>query len=383
MTIPHQRQNPMPDSDRPEAAEQIPHPQLIFTLNLEGSMLLQLLQQPGVLNILSKHRYSIALGLPEFDEEHATAARLLNEHSIPLVAWLIFASEDDDAFNAQNYPQALACYRKFHVWTTEQQLRFDAIGLEIAPPTEAVRMEKHYVRHIINRIRLAHDNVLYPAAQNAYGELIAMIHRDGYEVHTYQVPLIADDRRIGTTLVQRAFDIVDIPTDLEVLMCSSGVPIDALNGDLGGALITSYGPAADAIGVGGIGELGEEEHASAWPILHRDLLLAAQFTDVIYIDSLVTCVERKLLPQLITVDWDAPAKAMPLRQGLVTVARSVLAVALLTSRFGPTVIAWSGWALALLLWLRGQGFRKYRLPQWRSRLDKRKIDKKTDDNTQT
>lgn len=381
MTTPNQQHDPAPDGDYPEDEEQIPHPQLIFTLNLEGSMLLQLLQQPSVLTILSKQRYSIALGIPEFDDDHATAARLLNEHTIPLVAWLIIPSDDDDAFNTQNYPQALARYREFHTWVAEQNLRFDAIGLEIAPPSEAIRIENHYVRHIINRIRLAHDNVLYPAAQNAYSELIGMIHRDGYEVHTYQIPLISDDRRIGTTLVQRAFDIVDIPTDLEVLMCSSGVPINALNGDLGGALVTSYGPAADAIGVGG-GDPHDEDHTFSWPMLHRDLLLAAQFTDVIYIDSLVMCVERGVLPQIATLDWEAPTQAMPIRQGLVSMLRGILSIALITSRFGPTVLAWTGWILALLLWLRGQGFRKYRFPQWRNRFSKHSSGEQTDSDPQ-
>ncbi|MEM8533795.1 MAG: hypothetical protein AAGF95_23325 [Chloroflexota bacterium] len=379
MTTPNQQHDPAYDPDHSEDEAQLLHPRLIFTLNLEGPMLLQLLQQPDVLTVLSRQRYSVALGIPEFDDDHATAARLLNEHTIPLVAWLIVPSDDDDAFNAQNYPQARARYREFHAWATEQALHFDAIGLEIAPPSEAIQIENHYVRHIINRIRLAHDNVLYQAAQNAYSELIAMIHRDGYEVHTYQIPLIADDRRIGTTLVQRAFDIVDIPTDLEVLMCSSGVPIDALNGDLGGALVTSYGPAADAIGVGG-GDPHDEDHIFSWPMLHRDLLLAAQFTDVIYVDSLVMCVERGVLPQLATLDWDAPARAMPLREGLVNMLRGVLSIALVTSRYGPTVLAWSGWVLALLLWLRGQGFHKYRFPQWRNRLVRHRSTKQTDND---
>ena len=169
-------------------------------------------------------------------------------------------------------------------WARAHALRFEAVGLNIEPPLEDVAPDLRpgtlrMPRALLRRLWLARENILYPSAQTAYVELIVAMHLDGYEVHTYQMPVIADDRRAGTSLIQRALDIVDLPSDVDVLMCSSSAPIDLLGNDLGGALIASYGASADAIGIGSIGDgdPAAEEHAPLpWPALRRDALLAAQ-----------------------------------------------------------------------------------------------------------
>jgi hypothetical protein len=120
-------------------------------------------------------------------------------------------------------------------------------------------------REIARRIWLARDNALFPAARAAYLELMAAARRDGYEVHAYQIPLIADDRRIGTTLLQRALDIVDLPADIEVLMCLS----ETAPAWSGSALIAVYGPSADALAVG---SSSSDDAIMSWDDLRRDLL---------------------------------------------------------------------------------------------------------------
>ncbi|NJN19072.1 MAG: hypothetical protein HC822_23870, partial [Oscillochloris sp.] len=213
------------------------------------------------------------------------------------------------------------------------------------------------------------ENVLYPAARAAFQDLIAEIHHDGYEVHTYQLPILADDRRAGTTLAQRALDIVDLPADVEVLMCYSSVPLDSVQNDLGGALIASYGSSADAIGVGAVTSTGQVESSSddlpplSWEAIERDLLLAARHTDMIYLASLEGCAERGLLPRIAAIDWDADVQAVGWKRALVAVLRSALLVALLLARFSRALFAWLGWGLAFLLLLRQvrslrQGYRR-------------------------
>jgi hypothetical protein len=186
--------------------------------------------------------------------------------------------------------------------------------------------------------------------------MIAAIRHDGYEVHTYQMPFVADDRRAGTTVVQRALDILDLPADLDVLMCSSSVPSERLDYDLGGALIASYGPVADAIGVGSTGEEPAEEPAVLlpWPALRRDLLLAARYTDTIYLFSLEDCAERRLLDQIAALDWEQPARPARGKRALVGGLRWLLFALLIGGRFGPRTLAWAGWGLAALLWWRGR-----------------------------
>jgi hypothetical protein len=257
----------------------------------------------------------------------------------------------------QNYPQAIAHYRAFRAWALEQRLDFEAVGLEIeATPDEDMRSPQRGLRELARRFWLAGENVLYLSAQAAYTEMIAAIRQDGYEVHTYQMPFVADDRRAGTTVVQRALDILDLPADLDVLMCSSSVPSERLDYDLGGALIASYGPAADAIGVGSTGEEPAEEPAVLlpWPALRRDLLLAARYTDTIYVFSLEDCAERRLLDQIAALDWEQPARPARGKRALVGGLRWLLFALLIGGRFGPRTLAWAGWGLAALLWWRGR-----------------------------
>jgi hypothetical protein len=248
-----------------------------------------------------------------------------------------------------------------HAWAQEHNVQFDAIGLHIEPPASELASIQHWRLHdIARRLWLARENVLYPAAHAAYTDLINQMHRDGYEVHTYHLPLIADDHRAGTTLVQRALDIADLPSDLEVLMCYSSLPIESLGDDLGGALISSYGPSADSIAVGNTeastppaaDPSGSDTPALSWETLQRDLLLAASHTDTIYVFSLEGCIERDLLPAIADINWSSEPTLPVQRRMLVSTLRGTLLVVLLFARFYRTIFSWLGWLLALLLLLR-------------------------------
>jgi hypothetical protein len=353
-------------------------PRLILSTDLAGEDLLATLRAPGLLDHLAASSYGIALPLAQLDDAAATAARLLNQHDVAAIACLRLAPEEGFTFNLQNYPLALGCYQDFHTWARRHGLRFEAIGLSIEPPLQEVAEARQRRASVLaRRFWLAHENILYPSAQSAYSELVVIMHLDGYEVHTFQMPVIADDRRAGTTLIQRALDIIDLPSDLDVLMCSSIVPIEPLGDDLGGALIASYGAHADAIGIGSIDEAdppdfdsvglkdadgrdqaSEKRSTLLWSALQRDLLLAAHYTDTIYIHSLEDCVARDLLPKIAELDWEARAHAKPSRRALIVLLRALLFGTLVAGRFGRTTLAWGGWALAIALWLRGRRKRR-------------------------
>jgi hypothetical protein len=315
-----------------------------------------------VLDFLAAQGHAVALDLAQLGDAWIAAARLLNQRGIGVVAGLSLAPEEGFGFNLQNYPLAPTCYQSFLAWAREHDLRFEAVGLSIEPPLEDVAPDQRRgPRALLRRVWLARENVLYPAAQAAYNELSITIRLDGYELHTYQMPVIADDRRAGTTLIQRALDIIDLPSDLDVLMCSSSVPIELFGYDLGGALIASYGANADAIGVGSIGEgdpTTDRHTPLPWAALRRDLLLAAQRADTIYIYSLEDCVARNLLPQIASLEWQALARPAPGGRVLIALIRALLLGVLVAGRFGRRALAWGGWALALLLWVRGRRSRR-------------------------
>lgn len=327
------------------------HPQIIFFCELGTSDLLELLAQDALLDTLSAHGFGVALATLALDEGVAAAMRLLNSRQVPVVAWLQLDPGDGQQCNLRNYPQVVERYRDLHSWAQGHELRFAAVGLEIAPAPAAVHPPQGWgPRHLVRRLRLARENLLFATARAAYSELIAAMHHDGYEVHLYQLPLVADDRRAGSTLAQRALEIVDLPADVEVLSCFSSVAADRLANDLGGALVVSYGPEADGIGVGVVG--GEELPSLAWEALERDLLLAAHHTDTLYVYSLEGCLERGLLPRIAGLDWDVEPRVLLWKRALVTATRIAVLTGLFLARFSRALFAWLGWGLFALLLIR-------------------------------
>jgi hypothetical protein len=331
-------------------------PQLFFFTELGDGLALREMLRPATLDALVACGAGVAMALTSLDDVRAETARLLAARGIRLVAWLCLPSGEGFALNLSNYPRAADSYQAMRSWAAAEGLHFNAIGLAIEPPSDGSEWSTwRALRGFARGLWLARDNALEPAARSAYLDLIATMRHDGYEVHTYQLPFVADDRRAGTTLVQRALDILDLAADVDVLMCGSDVPIDWLDGDLGGALVESYGPVADAIAVGAV-DIADTpgDPALPWAALRRDLLLAAQHTDTIYVASLEHCVRAGLLPGIAALDWEAPARAGAGRRALIGALRTLLLSVLLVARHGQSMLAWAGWALALALWLRGR-----------------------------
>jgi hypothetical protein len=335
------------------------HPHLIFFTELDGPALHHLLMNEQLIHEMVTQEHGLALALRDFTTSLVNVVRHLNAYGIYTVAWLLLSPEEGGHFNLQNYPQAIEQYQKFHTWACQHQLHFDAVGLDIEPPAgEVLHIYKWGLRDIARRLWLAQENVLYPAARMAYTDLIARIHHDGYEVHIYQTPLLVDDRRAGTTLIQRAMDVVDLPADVEVLLFYRSLPIESMSHNLEGALIASYGPAVDSIGIGDtggtypIGDNGWQSPPIPWNMLERDLLLAAEYTDTIYLYSFEGCLERNLLPHIAQMDW-SKTPSLPVRQRLlIEMLRSILAGILLLARYSQALLAWLGWVLAIVLFFK-------------------------------
>jgi hypothetical protein len=346
-----------PSSSVPSTRGSAAQPGLFFFCELPTATLQHKLDA-ALLNEMAEQGYGIALGLLELSAERAALVQHLQHHGIQVIAWLQLPSGEGLWLNLQNYPQVIERYRAFRTWAQQYHLSFSAVGMNIEPPpSEVARLQKWGPRDIARRLWLANENVLYPAARSAYTELITEMHHDGYEVHAYQLPLVADDRRAGTTLIQRSLDVIDLPADVEVLMCYSSLPAERLGNDLGGALITSYGPAADAIAVGTVGsdegspEYGEALPPLSWPALERDLLLAARHTDIIYVYSLEGCIERGLLPRFAHLDWDEEPQVALWRRASIGTLRALLLIGLLAVRFSRRMFALLGWAIAALLFV--------------------------------
>ena len=214
-------------------------PQLVFFTELGADERATLLSAPGVIDVLGTGDYGMAMAMLDLSSQRAALVRRLNEHSVDLTAWLLLPRDAGYWLNVENYPQAMSLYRAFRAWVVAEKLVCRAVGLDLEPSRQRrAGLRRARPLAIYGAVVEARNNALYPAAYAAYHDLVTEIRFDGYAVHTYQYPLIVDDRRAGTTLIQRALNVVDLLADVEVLLCySSNIAQTSLHSDLGGALI--------------------------------------------------------------------------------------------------------------------------------------------------
>jgi hypothetical protein len=329
-------------------------PRLTFACELDPARLTDLFSDASVIADLQALDARVALMLSDFSSERAGVVRKLNAAGIPVIGIPLMPYEDGYFFTVENASRARARYDEWKAWTARHELVWHGVGLDIEPEARVFEqlMERPWgvVPLLVRRLG-GLDRVL--SAREAYAALIDRIRADGYPVENYQFPLIADERRVESTLLQRLLGLADVTTDREVWMLyTSVIPV------IGAGLLWSYGPEAPAIAVGTTGGGPDipghpEIPALDWDETARDLRLARHWSDDIYIHSLEGCVRQGFLPRLRTFDWQPVATAPPgtgMASGLRRVLRGVLwtsahpgRVAAVAAAAAASVWAWRRW----------------------------------------
>jgi hypothetical protein len=194
-------------------------------------------------------------------------------------------------------------YTQFLAWTHKNNLRWEAVGLDIEPDicllvtllTHPLTAIPPIVRNLFSASRLESANI--------YHNLASQIRKDGYEVETYQLPFIIDERLAHSTVLQRAFGLVDLPADREILMLYS-----SFARKIGPGFLWSYAYQSGCVGVGSTGGGANLPTLAAvppltWQELQQDLLLAYQVSDRIFVFSLEGCVEQDFLDLIQKMQW--------------------------------------------------------------------------------
>ena len=280
-------------------------PRLTFFCELDPVQL-DALFRDDLIETLQEMKACISLGLLDFSPERAAVVRRLNQAGIPLTAWLLLPEEQGYYSNLGNAPQTITRFHHFLEWTKNQDLRWQGIGLDIEPDlhdTQRVFDEKWRVlpdlaSRVFNQKRLRR-------AKEEYSRLVAQANQAGYSVASYQFPLIADERKADSTLIQRLTGILDLRVDKEVLLLYS-----SFFRPNGAGILMSYGPEAEAVALGCTGrgvDAGIQDHRPLdWEELARDLRLAWSWNPDLYIFSLEGCVEKGYLEKLKNFTWDQP-----------------------------------------------------------------------------
>lgn len=302
-------------------------PRLTFACELGRDRLAALVSDGSVIEDLKALEAGVALMLSDFSPERAEVVRTLNAAGIPVVAVPLVPLEDGYYFTADNPSRASARYDEWKEWTARHGLRWEGLGLDIEPDVRIYQQVAENPWGVIPIVlRGLRDRDRPQRAATAYTELVDRMRGDGWTVENYQLPPMADERRVGSTLLQRLLGLVDVTTDREVWMLYS-----SFFGSLGPGLLWSYGPEAPAIAVGSTGGAPDIPGSPRvptldWDELARDLSLARHWGDTVLIHSLEGCVEQGFLPRLRSFTWPAatPPSTARLAGRLRAVLRSTL-----------------------------------------------------------
>jgi len=287
----------------------MPKPKLTFFCELDSRELSTLFDDKVVIDDLILLNAEISLGIRDLSDTRAEIVKRLNDAGIPVIAWLLLPEEEGYWFNLHNYDKAAARYAAFNSWSTQHGLKWAGIGLDIEMDINELRQlleHKQAIKLVSTFIQRYFDKQSVQDAQQAYQSLIQKIHSDGYPVESYQIPLIIEERRARSTVLQRTVGLVDLETDREVLMLYSSF----LRPD-GAAVLWHYASEADSVGVGNTGGGVDVEGVINidpldWQEFSRDLRLCAMKEKPIHIFCLEGCVKQGFLSKLNTFNWDSP-----------------------------------------------------------------------------
>ncbi len=280
-------------------------PQLTFFCELDALALERLFEDASVIDDLVALKAGLSLGILDLSKQRAAVVQKLNAAGVPVIAWLLLPNSEGYWFNANNSAQAIARYAAFKIWTTENELRWGGLGIDIEPDMREIQKiaedRSKLPSLILGRL---FDSERVHKAQAEYIALVAQMRADGYCVESYHIPFIVDERRTGATLLQRITGLIDVPVDREVLMLYS-----SFFRSIGAGVLWSYAPDAGIIGIGNTGGIeaggANKTLPLTWDDFKRDLLLAKKAGKDVHIFSLEGCVWQGFLTQLKEFDWNS------------------------------------------------------------------------------
>ena len=291
------------------AAVAVPRPRLTFFTELPADGVLALARNASAVAAVRALGATVAVALRDLSPNRAVAAATLGAAGIPTVAWLLNTQDNGYWIDANNVNATLARYAAFREWSAAHNLSFTAVGLDLEVDRREINDLVHgnfsgVLRFVATDERLAH----YKTARDALAGLVGRIAADGYAVHTYIIPLILDERRVGSTALQRATGLVDVGDSsvLEIPMLYS-----TLFGE--GSLYSYAAGGLAAIGIGSTGGAGSASpgRVLSWTELRRDLLASAARAHDVAVYSLEGCVTHGYLGHMLELNWSVPSPPVP------------------------------------------------------------------------
>lgn len=301
----------------------------------------------GLITQLRDLHAFVAVAITDFSPERVSIVRTLNQEQIPAVAWIMLSSEDGVYLNAGNAPAAAARVKAFERWTSDNNLHWAAVGLDIEPDfDELSRLSQHKWGLISTLVSRSFDGQRIERAQQSYSQIIRELQLHGITVQTYQMPYRPAERSTNTSLVDRLLGTVDVKGNIEYLMAYTNFARP-----IGAGMVWSLGPGEQGISIGvtdGATAPGTGTGPLNWNEFSRDLIVASHFTIHIGVYNLEGSVNQSFLPRLLTMDWNQSVTIPAVQIARARRLRFLSHAVLLTISYLPYLVV-AG--ILLLAWL--------------------------------
>jgi hypothetical protein len=303
-------------------------PQLGFACCDHGIEQMQsLFANKEVIEDLRDLHAEVAIPTLDFSSERAATVRLLNQADIPVIAWIMLSKEEGFYLNADNAPQAVERITQFEGWSSNNNLKWAKVGLDIEPNFNELAVLRTHRWRLITALggRLL-DGARITRARQSYLEITHQIQLRGYPVQIYQMPYIPAERGVHSTLLDRLLGTLDVHGDQEYLMLYT-----SFARQVGAGMIWSMGRNAQAISIGSTDSDSAAGIAAGpldWDEFARDLIVASHFSKNIGVYDLEGCVRQGFLLRLKDMDWSRsvtiPATSISRAKRLGLVLRTLL-----------------------------------------------------------
>ncbi len=276
-------------------------PEISFFVEMPGDNIEQLFDDSSLVSQLVKMKASLRIGILDFSTERTRVIQKLNKAGIPVTAWLLLPQDEGYWFNAGNADQASSRYDNFREWTRRNNLKWAGIGIDLEPDMNDIKQMMVHPWKIAWKVyKRLYTGSQLEEAQKKYNDLIGRMHADGYTVESYLIYWMYDEREAGTHSLCRLMGVNDLKNTREIPMTYTSLTRDP-------AIIPVYFHEGMPLGLGstggGVDIGGQVAPVLSWDELHRDILIASQYTHEIVIFSLEGSVEKGWLPKIASIDF--------------------------------------------------------------------------------
>jgi hypothetical protein len=197
-------------------------PNLTFFCEMPAEQLKTLFADGRILKQLRLLHANLSLGLLDFSADRAAVVKQLTKSGIPVTAWLLLPKSKGYWTSLDSVTETVQCYTAFKAWTSQYKLHWAAVGLDIEPRIERMKLfTNDWIEEVPSLVTRLFSANFYANREHELSALIGQIRLEGYAVETYNFPFVVEERKADSRIISRALGTPPLEADREVLMLYS------------------------------------------------------------------------------------------------------------------------------------------------------------------